>query len=35
MDKDDIEMIFRCLMQICRHFAKKYKLRIKAYEPES
>jgi len=34
MDRDDIEMIFRCLMQICRHFAGKYGFRIKQY-PEN
>lgn len=34
MDRDDIQAIFRCLMDVCRHFAKKYGFRIKSYEPE-
>jgi len=34
MDKEDLEMLFRCAMQFFRHLAKKYALRIKAYEPE-
>lgn len=34
LDREDIEMLFRCLMQFCRHLAKKHKFTIKSYEPE-
>lgn len=34
MDLEDIEMLFRCLMQFLRHLAKKYGFRIKQY-PEN
>jgi uncharacterized C2H2 Zn-finger protein len=32
-DREDIEMLFRCLMQFARHLAKKHGFTIKAYEP--
>jgi len=34
MDRDDIEMLFRCAMQFLRYLAKKYGFKIKPY-PES
>lgn len=34
LDRDDIEMLFRCLMQIARHLAKKYGFTIKQW-PEN
>lgn len=34
MDKDDLEMLFRCAMQFMRHIAKKYGFTIKAFTPE-
>jgi hypothetical protein len=35
MDRDDIEMLFRCLMQFARHLARKYGFTIKAIAPEN
>jgi hypothetical protein len=34
MDREDIEIFFRCLMQFLRHLAKKYGFKIKQY-PEN
>jgi hypothetical protein len=34
MDREDIEILFRCLMQFLRHLAKKYGFKIKQY-PEN
>ena len=31
MDRGDIEMLFRCLMQFARHLAKKYGFTIKQW----
>jgi hypothetical protein len=34
MDRGDIEMLFRCMMQMARHLAKKYGFTIKQW-PEN
>lgn len=33
-DRDDIEMLFRCIMQMARHLAKKYGFTIKQWPEE-
>lgn len=35
MDREDIEMLFRCLIQFARHLARKYSFTIKQYAPET
>lgn len=35
MDREDIEMLFRCLMQFARHLARKYGFNIKQWPENS